>query len=132
MLLKEYDMEMLKREQFEHENKTWERSLDFFRQENAFLKNRLSAVVDSKEDKEFLNLAEYYQNQFLLKDEFIRDLKADVNEQKKLLKEDLNNDATFLKISKKQDKLRNEMNTFEKDFSGLRYEFNKSISQYLS
>jgi len=47
-------------EQFLHENKTWNRLLEFFKQENAHLKNRLAEVVDHKVDKEFLALAEHF------------------------------------------------------------------------
>ena len=40
-----------KTEQFLHENITWKRLLDFFIQENSFLKTRLSEVVDRETDQ---------------------------------------------------------------------------------
>ena len=58
-------------EHYRHEYLTWERMLDFFKQENAFLKTRLSQVVDKKTDRDFLAYAEHFQNQFIIKDEFI-------------------------------------------------------------
>ena len=122
-----------KSEQFYHENKTWERSLDFFKQENSFLKNRLSAVVDFSSDLEFLKLAEQFQNHFILKDEFIKEMLLDINIKKQTLKEyhlsgkiELDN-----KLIKHQGKLRNEMEYFEKDFVKLRNEFNKYLASVL-
>jgi hypothetical protein len=97
-----------KPEQFLHENKTWLRLLEFFKQENIFLKNRLAEVVDQKADKEFLALAERFQNKFIVKDEFIDELRHDVNAQSRAL---LNNDwkETYPLAIKKQARLRNEM-----------------------
>ena len=120
-------------EQFHHESKTWVRSLDYFKQENTFLKNRLSEVVDQKTDKEFLALAEQFQNRFILKDEFIDELRHDVNAQEKLLKDSFIMGLTALneKTVKKQIKLRNEMEYLEKDFSQLKNEFNKYLVSVL-
>ena len=123
-------MGISKQDQFAHENKTWERSLDFFKQENTFLKNRLSVVVDDKDSEEFIVLAEYFQNQFILKDEFINELKKDVIDLGKYIKDNFSNVDLINKILKKQDKLRNEISFFEKDFATLKQEFNKSITQF--
>ena len=116
-----------KTEQFYHENQTWERSLDFFKLENTFLKNRLSQVVDHRTDKEFLALAEQFQNQFILKDEFIDELRHDVNLQLGVMKQYqiTGNKIIDDRVVKKQGKLRNEIEYLEKDFSNLRNEFNK-------
>jgi len=61
-------MKFAKNNQFEHEHKAWQRSLEFFKQENALLKYRLSEMVDNNEEDVFLQLAEYFQNQLILKD----------------------------------------------------------------
>ncbi len=117
-------------EQFHHENKTWNRLLEFFRQENSFLKNRLAEVVDHRTDKEFLALAEHFQNRFIIKDEFIDELRHDTNAQERvLLKAD--NNLLDEKIIKKQEKLRNEMEYLERDFARLKNEFNKYLSSVL-
>ncbi len=131
MLATKTDMSISKQDQFVHENKTWERLLDFFKQENIFLKNRLSVVVDSEEDKEFLKQAEYFQNEFILKDGFINDLIKDVNDHKKYINANIEDGNLIYKISKKQAKLRNEISNFEKDFSYLKNEFNKLIEHFL-
>ena len=122
-----------KTEQFYHENQTWERSLDFFKLENTFLKNRLSQVVDHRTDKEFLALAEQFQNQFILKDEFIDELRHDVNLQLGVMKQYqiTGNKIIDDRVVKKQGKLRNEIEYLEKDFSNLRNEFNKYLASVL-
>ncbi len=116
-----------KPDQFHHEIKTWVRLLEFFKQENTFLKNRLAEVVDAKTDKEFLSLAEQFQNKFIIKDEYIDELKHDIN----LLDQELINSKVVLvdnKLIKRQEKLRNEMEYFERDFNLLKNEFNKYLS----
>lgn len=116
-----------KPDQFHHENKTWGRLLEFFKQENTFLKNRLSEVVDHSADKDFLALAEQFQNKFIIKDEIIDELRHDIN----LQNVDMINSNDSLvdsKLIKRQEKLRNEMEYFEKDFIQLKNEFNKYLS----
>lgn len=119
-----------KPDQFHHENKTWTRLLEFFKQENTFLKNRLAEVVDARTDKEFLSLAEQFQNKFIIKDEYIDELRHDIN----LSDQDLTNSKVVLvdnKLIKRQEKLRNEMEYFERDFNMLKNEFNKYLSSVL-
>jgi len=116
--------------QYQHENKTWYRLLEFFKQENTFLKNRLAEVVDHRTDMEFLALAEQFQNKFVLKDVYIDELRHDIN----LQEQDLDKSKTMLtdsKLMKRQEKLRNEMEYFEKEFNNLKNEFNKYLSSVL-
>ena len=119
-----------KPEQYHHENKTWSRLLDFFKQENAFLKNRLSEVVDHKINKELLSLAEQFQNKFILKDEYIDELRHDINIQEQNL-EDNRKILVDSKLIKRQEKLRNEMEYFEKDFTKLKNDFNRYLLSIL-
>ena len=101
-----------------------------FFKENILFKNRLSEVVDNSTDKEFLALAEHFQNRFIIKDEYIDELRHDINEQDKKLTEST---ANYIDINliKRQEKLRNEMEYFEKDFNKLKNEFNKYLSKVL-
>ncbi len=114
-----------KLEQFHHENQTWSRSLDFYKQENAFLKNRLSQVVDKTFDQDFLAQAEHFQNQFIIKDEFMDELKHEVIVQRRVLEEKYIVSGFSLdeQVSKKQMNLREQIEFLEKDFSALRNEF---------
>jgi hypothetical protein len=115
--------------QFHHENNTWERMLAFFKQENSFLKNRLAEVLDQKTGTDFLALAEHFQNQFIIKDEFIDELSHDIQQQEDELKQTYMNDEIILgkRLIKKQEKLRNEMEYLEKEFASLKNTFNKYL-----
>lgn len=120
-------VDMLKPEQFIHENRTWLRLLDFLKQENTVLKNRLAEVLDHESSKEFLAQAEHYQNLFIIKDEFIDELRHDVNVQVQSLTAKFNGKLDE-KMQKKQEKLRNEMEYMEKDFTKLKNDFNRYLA----
>ncbi len=122
-----------KLEQFRHEYLTWDRMLEFFKQENAFLKTRLSEVVDRNTDKEFLALAEHFQNQFIIKDEFIDELMHDIHEMEAIIKKEVVTVKSLpdKKIETKHNKLRNEIEYLEKNFGQLKNEFNKYVISFL-
>ena len=122
-----------KLDQYHFEHLTWERMLDFFKQENAFLKTRLSQVLDRKIDNEFLALAEQFQNQFIIKDDFIDELKHDINEMERAIKESTLTMKIVpdIKVENKHNKLRNEMEYLEKNFAQLKNEFNKYLVSVL-
>jgi Mg2+ and Co2+ transporter CorA len=122
-----------KLEQFHHENLTWVRSLDFFKQENNYLKNRLSEVVDITSDKSFLAQAEHFQNQFIIKDEFVDELKHDINEQERILMDKYIKTGIGIDdiIVQRQKNLREQIEYLEKDFTNLRNEFNNYLTQIL-
>ena len=122
-----------KLDQYRFEHLTWERMLDFFKQENAFLKTRLSQVLDRKIDNEFLALAEQFQNQFIIKDDFIDELKHDIHEMERAVKEStvIMKIVPDIKVETKHNKLRNEMEYLEKNFAQLKNEFNKYLVSVL-
>ncbi len=113
--------------QFYHENKTWGRALEFFKQENSYLKTRLSEVLDTGTDKSFLARAEQFQNKFILKDEYIDELRHDINQQDKALSDQAGNSFDD-KLIVRHEKLRKEMEFFEMDFNKLKNDFNKCLS----
>ena len=125
-------MKKNKTDQVLQECTAWERLLDFFKQENSYLKTRLSEVLDNKTDKDFLALAEHFQNQFILKDEFVDEMLHDVREQEKNLNILAEKKATIEeRLIKKQQKIRNEMEFLEKDFNRMKNEFNKYLVSVL-
>jgi hypothetical protein len=121
-----------KTEQFLHENITWKRLLDFFIQENSFLKTRLSEVVDRETDKIFIDNAEHFQNEFILKDEYIHDIGNDIKGHEKILQLAFEQKREpDHKTCKMQEKLRNEMYYLEKEFSNLKNQFNKYLLSFV-
>ena len=115
-------------DQFVQENLMWESALNLHKLENAFLKTRLSQVVDKNTDKEFVNLAEHFHNRFLFTDEYIKELFLDIRMQKELAKKIFpGNQLQAKDISSRQDKLRSRMKNFEQELESLKEEFNKKL-----
>jgi len=119
-------------DQYLHENMTWQRALDFYLQENSFLKTRLSQVLDNNTDKEFITLAEHFQNSFIHNDECIKDLQSDVMVSQRLMKDSIaGKNIDENKMIQKHKKLHNEMGYFEKNFASLKNEFNQYLGSLL-
>ena len=108
---------------------SWLRLIEFYRQENALLKYRLSELVDDSEDKKFLQLAEHYQNEFLLKDETLKKLLKNVRQYLDWL-EDGNENASA--ILNNHHIFRNEILRLEESFISVSAKFNQTMLQSLS
>ena len=123
-------MIVIQNNQIKHECNSWERSLEFFRQENALLKYRLSEMVDNNEQDHFLPIAEYFQNELLLKDEALHRLIKSVSE----FDIELNKIPGPKKVPQnlicQQEKLRNDILQFEKKFLNLFNKFNEKMLQH--
>lgn len=119
-------MSIFQNDQIKHEYTSWQRMLEFFRQENALLKYRLSDLVDNNEQTHFLSLAEYFQNELLLKDETLNRLIKSVSELNAQLNKITNKHIPDELICR-QEKLRNDILQFEKRFLDLSNEFNEKM-----
>lgn len=108
---------------------SWLRLIEFYRQENALLKYRLSELVDSSEDKKFLQCAEHFQNEFLSGDDTLKKLLRDVRQYLDWL-EDENDKAPD--ILSNHHVLRDEILRFEKNFIRISAAFNRTMLQALS
>ena len=119
--------------QFKHENETWLRTLDYFQQENIYLKNRLAQIARTNINNSFLDDLEAYQNRFMDKDAVIAILRYDIALQNDLI-EDSNTPVdtdVSSKIILKQYKLREDMQRMEKEFNRLKFDFNNYLSDVL-
>lgn len=119
------------RQQVVEEAKSWIRRLEFFIQENALLKFRLSEIVDHDDNATAISLAEYFQNEMLLIDGRAKYLKRSVlNFAKKIDEEEIN----YLPAAydKKQARLRENMVAFEKQFLNITNEFNSSLAKAIN
>jgi hypothetical protein len=104
----------------------WAQKLEHFRQESALLKYRLSEMVDSDEENVFLQKAEYFQNELLLKDEMLKKLIKEVQEYKDLIENKL---YLSKKINALHLKLQDNICEFERQFLILSKEFNDQMLQ---
>lgn len=118
-------------DQLLNEVQAWNRTLDFYLQENSNLKTRLSQVLDNNTDKQFIDLAEHFQNSFIHNDECIKDMQKDLSAMQNVLKNiAAGASADEKKITQQQNKLRNEMGYFEKNFAELQNKFNQDIISF--
>jgi hypothetical protein len=121
-----------KTDQFQHENNTWLRALDFLRHENTVLKNRLADIIKQKVDKDLLERAEAFLTAFLNKDAVFALLRSDIKEQEKALQQAASLQNGFdQKLAAKQKKLREDMQKMEFEFSRLKSGFNDYLSEVL-
>ena len=112
--------------QLEGEYKRWEILLSSLKNENGFLILKLSEALDENEDREFISKAEYFQNEFVSKDEYIKDLEKDIKAELQCLGNTANKNIPT-KVLKRHEKLRNEILYLERNFSSLRNEFNQCV-----
>lgn len=118
--------------QFQEEINSWKRTLTCLLQENAFLKIRLSEVIQlQNSDSDFLNSAELFQNRFLRKDEIITIMRQDVAELEKLLSNDLYDTILEKDVIQKQQKMRHELDNIEVNFNKLKFDFNSYLAENL-
>lgn len=118
--------------QFLHELQTWGRALDFYKQENAFLKTHLAQLLDDNTDKDFVEVAECFNNRFVFTDDYIMTLQQDIRLQKEMLQNFIiNGGEENSLVHPLQQKLRDQMEIFEKDILQQKKEFNLKLVNYL-
>jgi len=123
---------MLEPDHFMHENSSWERLLDFYKQENAYLKTRLAELLDHNSSAAFIELAEHFNTRFIGMDEAILSLQKDIRRQRESIAYTSKDSwADIILVQPVQQKLRSEMEHFEKEISTLKNEFNQKLVSFL-
>jgi len=117
--------------QFKHENDTWLRTLDYFQQENIYLKNRIAQIAKTNINSIFLNALEAYQTRFVDKDAVISILRYDIMLQNDLIEDNKSGETPALnnRIIQNQNKLREDMVRMEREFNRLKFDFNNYLSE---
>lgn len=113
------------------ENATWTRIIEFLSQENTYLKNRLSEVIDQIHDREDLALAEHYQNQFIIKDDLFDHMLHDLHEEadKWSNTQLASSEQMIQELNSTHDHLRDQMEFIEKDVALIRKDYNTYLSK---
>lgn len=119
-------------QQFIHENETWKRLLEFVQAETVFLKTRLAQITKDDVNNQLLEQSEYFQNEFITEDELIGMLRQEVAELDNWLTREIFEDGIVLKeVTKRQKKIRKEIEIVEQKFNKLKFEFNNYLSENL-
>ncbi|HSQ44858.1 MAG TPA: hypothetical protein VLM16_07660 [Ginsengibacter sp.] len=122
-------MEHEKINQLQIEVNTWKRLLNFFKEENVYLKNRLSDILKNGFERKFLDEFENFQTKFVKQDEVISLLRNDTAELDKLLNNYLNDGIIDESVDKKLAHLRNNMANYERQFFQLQLNFNTYLAE---
>ncbi len=120
--------------QFIHENDTWLRTLDYFRQENIYLKNRLAQIAKAALNPTLLSELETYQNRFVDKDTVLSILRFDIIRQNDLINSYNAMESgpeILFKIQSNQAALREDMQHVERAFNSLKFDFNNYLAAIL-
>ena len=116
--------------QFRLEIAAWIRLVEFLNEENTYLKNRLSEVIDQIQDSENLALAEHFQNQFIIKDDIYDHVLYDLKKQ--LFKwrdaKSIHTNETSEELNKIQKNLRAQIEFIEREHVVIAKDYNTYLS----
>ena len=101
----------------------WLTKLNLLKEESYSLKTKLSETLDSNTNRDIVADAENFHNLIIVRDEYIKDMAADIRAQEKKLREAITKNPTDRQWIKPHQKLRNEIAYLEKDFSIMREDF---------
>jgi len=116
---------MIKVADLKEERTKWLQTLEQMLQDNIYMKNRLAGIIKDDITAASLEKAEYFHNELLQKDAVIALLRYDIIKQNKTNLTDVNENA----VSRKHEKLRNDMLLMEVEFSKLLNDFNTGYPQ---
>jgi hypothetical protein len=116
--------------QFQFEVHAWIRLIEFLIQENTYLKNRLSEVIDHIKDRENLALAEHFQNQFIVKDDIYDHIIHDLKKQSQKWKgvTSITSKEVQDDLSKIQKNLKDQLEFIERDHAVLTKDYNTYLA----
>jgi hypothetical protein len=116
--------------QYLFENGSWIRLIEYLMQENTFMKNRLSEVIDQIHDRESLAMAEHFQNQFIVKDDLFDHILFDLQKENEKWKSSrsIESDIIFHKLITIHKLLKDQLEFIEKDFSFIKRDYNTYLN----
>lgn len=108
----------------------WKKDLDFYKDEIKVLKKRLEEVSAKNTSKEVKMMVSHFENQFIINNELIDELKHDINDREASIADEMkaNPVAYEHRVTQLYSELKGKMEMFEKLFSELK----KGFAQFLS
>jgi hypothetical protein len=105
--------------------------LKFYKDEIEIMRNRLSEIVQKNSSPEILSLVDRYENQFLIQENAIADLKHKIKAKQKSVELSItaNPIAADHRKGEAERGMEEEVDTFEKNFNELRSEYIKFLSR---
>jgi hypothetical protein len=117
-------------QQYNFENSSWIRLIEYLHQENTHMKNRLSEIIDQITSKESLGLAEQYQNRFLTKDDLYDHMLHVLTGQAIKWRElkSKSSSVICIEIKKTHKKIKEQMEYIEQDHALIKQDYNTYLS----
>jgi len=111
--------------------KEWKKNLEFYRDEIKTYNHRLEEIITANNKVEVTSQVEHFQHQFIRQNEVIDELVHDINAEEHKIVENAqaNNVATDHRKSEVNEKLVDQVQTFDKIFGELKDEFNRFAAE---
>jgi hypothetical protein len=109
--------------QYLFETISWIRLIEYLKQENTFMKNRLSEVIGKIKDKHSLALAEHFQNLFIIKDDLFDHVLHDLNNECDNWKLNSTEDSITNDLIKTYLYLKDQIDFIEKDYITIKKDY---------
>jgi hypothetical protein len=111
-----------------YEISSWIRLIEFLTQENAHMKNRLSVVIESIQNRDQLALAEHFQNQFIVKDDVYDHILHELNKQAAKWQQPTICPALLTDLKKNQTNLGRQIESLEREQLVIRKDYNTYLT----
>ena len=109
------------------------RGLDFYKQEITILKKRLEEIAADNTGQEAAERVEYFQNQFLIQNNNIDELKHGIHENIQNLEDQIRQSGAYVKVNTVGENLElyDQYISLEKVINEVRHEFNRFASKWM-
>ena len=115
------------------DHKEWMNKLDFYKDDIKIFTKRLEEIASKNTDKEILAEVEKFQNQFIVQSNNIDQIKHIINLDENKLQAEVKRNPVAVDHRKmgNHDEERDLVDTFEKNFNGIRAEFNSFSGKWM-
>ena len=109
------------------------RGLDFYKQEITILKKRLEEIAADNTGQEAAERVEYFQNQFLIQNNNIDELKHGIHENIQNIEDQIRQSGAYVKVNTAGENLElyDQYIGLEKVINEVRHEFNRFASKWM-
>lgn len=109
------------------------RGLDFYKQEITILKKRLEEIAADNTGHEVAERVEYFQNQFLIQNNNIDELKHGIHENIQNIEDQIRQTGAYVKVNTAGEniELNDQYISLEKVINEIRQEFNHFASKWM-
>jgi hypothetical protein len=115
------------------ENSEWMNKLKFYKDEISILDKRLGEIAAKNNHQEVLAKVEHFQNQFIIQKNNIEEITHAIGKHEAALEKEIDKNPTAVEHRKFEfhDRQKEQVESFEKNFSTIRNEFNQFSAKWM-